>query len=332
MTFDSWEVLIRPPEDCLEHHGIRGMKHGRRRYQNEDGTWTDEGLAARKKREGWGDSGERKAKRYEKKAAKYSKKMHNAKNDIDAAKAGMKVSEYIYKRNKARGLVSKEEAKEIEAHGKLEKKELRLEEREYNRQVKAARRQAAEEKRRTKSLNGLTDEEMKAKLERAKMEAEYRDLTRRHTAIETGANLIGKYLEYRNTKEKNAIEANKQKLEMERLKTQRVQAKEASEKAASDAKASKFEFKKMKQDRKAGLSTKRQKELIGAKLAYRNTTVRGGIAKRINQFLTSGKSEYYQAKRKAKGEAAASKIKNKAEDNESLETKDKKARKRLGLS
>lgn len=33
------------PQDCLAHHGIKGMKWGVRRYQNEDGSYTAAGLA-----------------------------------------------------------------------------------------------------------------------------------------------------------------------------------------------------------------------------------------------------------------------------------------------
>ena len=258
MTFDSWEVLIRPPEDCLEHHGIRGMKHGRRRYQNEDGTWTDEGLAARKKREGWGDKKER----------------------------------------------------------KLQKKIDKAERHQAKKAAKEERRQAIAEQRRKRKLSGLTDEEMKAKLERAKMEAEYRDLTRRHTAMETGAKLIGKYLDYRDAKEKNAIEANKQKLEMERLKTQRVQAEKTAEQAKEKARQAKYESKKAKQDRKAkeadvqgGLKLERKANLKKQKMEYKNYTIRGGIAKRINMFLTSGKAKEYEAVRKARGDVESSRIK-----------------------
>lgn len=43
-TFDAWDGE-------LYHWGIFGMKHGQRRYQNSDGTWTEEGLARRRERE-----------------------------------------------------------------------------------------------------------------------------------------------------------------------------------------------------------------------------------------------------------------------------------------
>ena len=36
--------IIQRDEEYLEHHGIKGQKWGVRRYTNEDGTLTDEGL------------------------------------------------------------------------------------------------------------------------------------------------------------------------------------------------------------------------------------------------------------------------------------------------
>lgn len=38
-------------DDSITHHGILGMKHGQNRYQLQDRTWTEEGLARRRERE-----------------------------------------------------------------------------------------------------------------------------------------------------------------------------------------------------------------------------------------------------------------------------------------
>ena len=37
------EYYIKIDNEYLEHHGVKGQKWGIRRYQNEDGTLTDEG-------------------------------------------------------------------------------------------------------------------------------------------------------------------------------------------------------------------------------------------------------------------------------------------------
>lgn len=82
MTFDGWETQFgggpaalspggRLSESELMHWGIPGMKHGRRRFQNEDGSWTPLGLKERRAREGFGEGREaRKAARAERKAIK----------------------------------------------------------------------------------------------------------------------------------------------------------------------------------------------------------------------------------------------------------------------
>lgn len=75
--FDSWEAE-------LYHWGIKGMKHGRRRYQNEDGTWTPLGLKERRAREGFGEREEAKA---QKKAAKAAAKAEKAKRIQEKIKA-----------------------------------------------------------------------------------------------------------------------------------------------------------------------------------------------------------------------------------------------------
>lgn len=250
MSFETGIVGARPAEAFLMHHGIRGMKHGRRRFQNEDGTWTEAGLEARRKREGFGES--RKARRLEKKVAR------------------------------------------------AEKKQARRAAREEARAEYA-------ERQRKKKLSNLTDDEMRQKLERAKMEAEYRDLKRRGSLVETGSKLISKYLDYRAGKENREIEANKQKIEMEKLKTQQVQAKEQTKQSqnrikssANEAKQAAARAKEKRADVEGGLKIQRKKELKETKIRWREGTVHGGVQKRIHDTLV------------ARGEGKAERIKERA--------------------
>lgn len=50
----NYEPYISPTAE-LYHWGIPLMKWGQQRYQNKDGTWTEEGLRRRREREGKGD-------------------------------------------------------------------------------------------------------------------------------------------------------------------------------------------------------------------------------------------------------------------------------------
>lgn len=227
MTFDAWEGGVYCPDDVLMHWGIPGMKHGRRRYQNEDGTWTEQGLAERRKREGFGE------RRAERKAAKLERK--------------------------------------------------------------AARREAREQKRaevlersRQRNLKNVSDEELRKMINRAKMEQEYKEITK-SPLLKTGENLFNKIMDYKAGQDQRAIESAKQKLEMERLKTERVKAQEATKKSRYDSSAEKSKAKKAKEetkmkvaDVKGGLKIQRKKELEGVKLATRKTTLRGAIGSFLN--------------------------------------------------
>lgn len=245
MNFDAWEVWLRPSEDYLMHWGIRGMKHGRRRYQNEDGTWTEVGLEERRKREGFGES--KKAK-------------------------------------------------------KLQKKVERAERKQTRKEAKAERKFQRSEEKRKRSLKGLTDEEMKAKLERAKMEAEYRDITKRGSLVQAGMNLVNKYLEYKDKQEQRTIDFNRQKIEMERIKAQKYQAKKSAEESyyqktisRRDAKKAKYEAKKAAEDRKGGLKYKRKADLVDAKTKYtaeKRGAIRTWLKNKANKEKTQLEREH----------------------------------------
>lgn len=251
MNFDAWEVEVHPTEDFLMHWGIKGMKHGRRRYQTESGEWTELGLEERRKREGFGES---------------------------------------------------------KAERKLRKKVEKAERHQARKAAKAERKFNRAEAKRKKSLKGLTDEEMRAKLERAKMEAEYRDLTKKGSLVESGAKLVGKYLDYKDKKEQRTIEINRQKIDKLRAEADIIRAKEGTKRARAEADKAKEERKTKRADVIGGLRKERKRNLIDAKKQYKEYTVRGGIGKRINMMLTSGKKKQYEKIREAQGDVEANKI------------------------
>lgn len=195
------------------------------------------------------------------------------------------------------------------AQKKLERAEKKLaksEKREANQKIKAQKKFERSEEKRKRKLSGLTDEEMKQKLERAKMEAEYRDLTKRGSLIETGAKLVGKYLEYKDTKEQRTLDMNRQKIEMERLKTQQLQAKEATKQAkeqtsqsknkikisGNEAEQAKAEAQRERFATKGGKKYERKAQLVNAKTQRKQSTLLGVLNKRAKN-----RAEYIQEKR-----------------------------------
>lgn len=316
MSFDAWEASIRPSSDSLMHWGIPGMKHGRRRYQNEDGTWTRAGLEARRKREGFGERRiERKAaKYYESRIKKYRAKMNNANNSDLEAEYGKKLSLYVAKRNAANGLISKKEYRDMRKadreYDKEEKKLIKQEDRE-NRMAAKAERLA---KKRANNVKYMSDEELRKRIDRLKLEKEYKDM-KRSPLVDQGAKLVGKYIDYKNAQAQREIDLNKQKIEMARIKSETAKSKDRIKITANEAKKAKSETAKTKYDVKGGLKIARKKDLKQVKLDYKNSTIRGGIAKRINMALTSGKKQQYEALRKAKAETEVNAMKSEAARN-----------------
>lgn len=255
MSFETGIVGARPAEAFLMHHGIRGMKHGRRRFQNEDGTWTEAGLEARRKREGFGE--ERKAKRQEKKAARAEKRQER----------------------------------------KAARKEARAE---------------FAERQRKKKLSNLSDEELKAKIERMKLEAEYKDL-KQSPLTKAGIKFVSDYFQNRRIKEERAYNAKQEKLsrehEMAKLKEQTEQTKLRSEADKERAKADTARAQADKIDIEKGTRMVKLKnegkslKLQGKRFRADNTII-GGARKMINKIL-SGKGEQTATVLKGYGESQA---------------------------
>ena len=194
---------------------------------------------------------------------------------------------------------------------RLQKKIDRAERHQARREARAEARAAAAERKRKSSLKGLTDEELKNKINRLKMEQEYKELNR-SPLVKSGEKLVTTLLEHQAGKEQREIERNKQKIEMERIKADRLKATESTKRAKEERLKAAEERKKMEEDVKGGLKKERQATLLGKKMEYKNYTIRGGIARRINMKLTSGKAKQYEAERKAEGEANAARIRSDA--------------------
>ena len=164
---------------------------------------------------------------------------------------------------------------------KAEKKIEKAERRQVHREAAGQRMAAYKEKRRQNSLKGLTDEELRKKIERAKLEQEYREINK-SPLLQAGANAVKFILEYKAGKEARELERNRQILEKNRIDTQRVQAVEATKKAKFDAESAKAEAAKMVQDVKGGLKYKRKADLTNAKTALKGTTIWGALGKAAN--------------------------------------------------
>lgn len=169
------------------------------------------------------------------------------------------------------------ERKAREGWGDGDRKARRAE----KRAARAERIAAYKEQRRQSNPKTMTDEELRKKIERAKLEQEYREINK-SPLLQAGANAVKFILEYKAGKEARELERNRQILEKNRIDTQRVQAIEATKKAKFDAASAKAEAEKMVQDVKGGLKYKRKADLTNAKTAHKGTTIWGALGKAAN--------------------------------------------------
>jgi hypothetical protein len=193
-----------------------------------------------------------------------------------------------------------------EGWGSEERKARRAENRAARAEKRAAasaarkeRMAAYKEERRKNDPKTMTDAELRSRIERVKLEMEYKELTK-SPVLKAGEKLVTGFLNYKAKQEERQQAREKHEMDIARLRADVKKTKELtkqkefdSKKAASDASNSKAQAEKAKITRK--------RDILNSKIAYKSTTVRGGIAKMLNKSLTG------------LGEAAATLHKGKAE-------------------
>ena len=153
--------------DCLYHHGVKGMKWGVRRYQNSDGSLTSAG----KKRYAR-DAREKEFSNYDASTGKYYKtSKKNGRTDLEAD-SNRYVKEDL---SRARKLTD-------EASG-------------LTRNLKTANDQSIRNKSKTRmDLSNMTDQELRNRINRELLERQYNDVFNPPT-VSKGRQYAGRVLE-----------------------------------------------------------------------------------------------------------------------------------------
>lgn len=201
----------------------------------------------------------------------------------------------LRERKEREGWGDKEARREAKRQAKAERKAQR-----------AARLEAHREERRKSNPKTMTDAELKAAIERKKMETEYRELSK-SPLLKTGEKLVSGYMDYRVKKQEAEAARKKMELEMKRMETEVTKSKERTKQTIQEAKKAESEAKKMAEDVKGGLKISRKADLKKAKTEYRGTTLRGNIARALGTKMNAGLKDKYTKIRSTQGQIAADK-------------------------
>lgn len=164
------------------------------------------------------------------------------------------------KERKANKDVARKERKAQRAEKKIARKEAR-----HERMVRR------KEKFGSNNLKGLTDAEVKKRIARAKLEREYKDLTRSR-AVENGMKAVKYLMDAHQRKQERKLERDKMGLELTRMgvdrariKADEVRSKELTKQEKERVKQSKERTRQAVLDRKSGLKLSRKADLKRAK-------------------------------------------------------------------
>ena len=156
-------------------------------------------------------------------------------------------------------------------------------------------------------LSKLSDEELRKKIERVKMELEYKELTK-SPVVKFGEKAVTAFLENSAKRADRIAEKEKRAIDMKRIEADIVKAKEGTKKAAEEAKKAESDAQKTASEWGSKAKELEQRTALKrAKIDWKGTTVHGGVARRINAILTSGVSKKMEKIRITEGEIEAAK-------------------------
>lgn len=205
------------------------------------------------------------------------------------------------KERKAEKRVAKAEKKAVKA----EKKAARV--KEKNERAAAAKERLLKSKKHGDDLSGLSDAELQQKINRVKMEQEYKELTK-SPLLKIGEKAFANYVENRVRRAELKENQAKREVDLKRIEADIIRSKESTKKARQEKLKARQEKLKVRQDRKAGLAIERAEKLKRAKIDWKATTLHGGIIRRLNSKMTAGINEKYKKIREQEGKNRADEI------------------------